>query len=320
MSSVEDNDTAIAVRGLVKRFGTLTAVNDVSFTVRRGEVFGVLGPNAAGKTTTLECIEGLQAPTSGDIEVLGLDVRRDTARVKERIGVQLQASAYFDYLTLREILALFGRFYSRRIAPDDLLAKVRLLDKADATVRKLSGGQKQRFTIAAALVNDAEVLFLDEPTTGLDPQARRDLWASIQGFHAEGRTVVLTTHYMEEAQALCQRVAIMDRGVIVGLDTPANLIRSLPAPFEVKGVADGRVPAEVLESLAGVISVRHDDDGAFSLRSADTSSTLPALIEWMSQAGVRLTHLEVVQATLEDVFLAFTGRELQGDGTEEAGS
>ncbi|MBI4202205.1 MAG: ABC transporter ATP-binding protein, partial [Chloroflexi bacterium] len=219
---------AIVVEDLVKKFGGFTAVDGVSFAVPQGEIFGILGPNGAGKTTTLEIIEGLQEPTAGRTLVMGIDTHRERERMKERIGVQLQASAYFEYLTLTEILDLFGRFYPKRLQVEELLEKVGLLEKAKATVGKLSGGQKQRFTIAAALVNDPEVVFLDEPTTGLDPQARRNLWEFIQAIHREGRTIVLTTHYMEEAQLLCQRVAIMDRGKIIALDAPNNLIRGLP--------------------------------------------------------------------------------------------
>ncbi|MBF8268131.1 MAG: transporter ATP-binding protein [Dehalococcoidia bacterium] len=222
----------IQVEGLVKRYGDLVAVDGVSFSVHAGEVFGILGPNGAGKTTTLEIIEGLQPPTAGRTLVLDMDIQHQAERIKERIGVQIQASAYFEYLTLTEILDLFGRFYPRRLAPKELLEKVGLTDKAKTTVGKLSGGQKQRFTIAAALVNDPELVFLDEPTTGLDPQARRSLWDFIREIQGEGRTVVLTTHYMEEAQMLCQRVAIMDLGKIVAMDTPTNLVRQLPVPYE----------------------------------------------------------------------------------------
>src|SRR3990170_8540366 len=225
---------AIEVAALTKRFGTLTAVDNVSFSVEEGEVFALLGPNGAGKTTALECIEGIQEPSAGEVRVLGTDVRRERGAVKERIGVQLQASAYFQYLTLTEILELFGGLYSKRIPPKDLLQRVQLLDKANARVGQLSGGQRQRFTIAASLINDPQVVFLDEPTTGLDPQARRSIWELIQQIHGEGRTVVLTTHYMEEAQTLCQRVAIMDLGQIVALDTPTSLIRRLPTPYQVK--------------------------------------------------------------------------------------
>ena len=210
----------IEVQGLVKRYGSLTAVDNISFTVRQGEIFGILGPNGAGKTTTLEIIEGLQLPTSGSTVVLGVDTQQNPTAVKERIGIHLQSSAYFDYLTLNEILVLFGSFYRRRINSRELLEKVDLLEKAGTMVKHLSGGQKQRFTVATSLVNDPEIVILDEPTTGLDPQARLNLWQLIQQIHSEGKTIVLTTHYMEEAQALCNRVAIMDMGRIVALDTP----------------------------------------------------------------------------------------------------
>ena len=314
----ESAEHVIAVRDLVKRFGSLTAVDGVSFSVRPGEVFGILGPNGAGKTTALECIEGLQRPTSGSIEVLGLDVQRQTNLVKERIGVQLQASAYFDYLTVREILRLFGSFYSRRVSPDELLSRVGLQEKASTTVGKLSGGQKQRFAIAATLVNDPEVIFLDEPTTGLDPKARRDLWDFIESIHRAGHTVVLTTHYMEEAQHLCQRVAVMDRGRIVALDTPSNLIRALPAPYEVKMLTEGTGALDGLEALDGVVTVERNDDGSVCLRSSEAARTLPALLEWVNSSGGALRHLEVKPANLEDVFLSLTGRGLEPAAEEES--
>ena len=299
----------ITVEALTKRFGRVEAVRGISFSVRKGEVFGILGPNGAGKTTTIECIEGLLEPTSGRTAVLGLDSQRDGQEIKQRIGVQLQASAYFDYLTLREILDLFGRFYRQRIKPDELLTNVALIDKADTTVGKLSGGQKQRFTIAATLVNDPEVIFLDEPTSGLDPQARHNLWDLIRAMNKEGRTVVLTTHYMEEAQSLCDRVAIMDQGLIVALDTPAALVRTLPAPYEVEFTVDGGADRAAFESLDGVVSVMETGAG-YSLRSSDTSRTLPALFGWASGARDRLDQPEVKPATLEDVFLSLTGKAL----------
>jgi ABC-2 type transport system ATP-binding protein len=302
---------AIQVQGLVKQFGALTAVDDVSFEVQPGEVFGILGPNGAGKTTTLECIEGLVDSTAGRTLVLGMETHRETDLVKQRIGVQLQASAYFDYLTLREILRLFGRFYDRRIPPDDLLAQVGLMEKADSTVAKLSGGQKQRFTIAATLVNDPEVVFLDEPTMGLDPQARHNLWEFIRSIHHEGRTVVLTTHYMEEAEALCQRVAIMDRGKIVALDTPANLVRGLPVPYKVKVVLDGDGPVPAFQDLDAVVGVDDEGGGAFTMRSSDAGRTVPDLLALAGRTGLGLSHLEVLSANLEDVFLTLTGRMLR---------
>lgn len=301
----------IVVEGLTKRFGSLDAVKDVSFAVRRGEVFGILGPNGAGKTTALECIEGLQDPTSGKTTVLGIDTRADPGKAKERIGVQLQASAYFDYLKLREILELFGRFYSKRLTPQALLEKVGLVEKIDMPVGKLSGGQQHRFAVAAALVNDPEVIFLDEPTTGLDPQARRNLWEFIQRIHGEGRTVVLTTHYMEEAQFLCQRVAIMDRGSIVALDTPENLISALPVPYKVRIRLAAQPPLQQFERLDAVTGVEAQPDGSIILRSADAARTLPALMGWSSASGQRIDHLEIVRGNLEDVFLTITGRGLR---------
>ena len=300
---------AIRVENLVKRFGSLAAVDNVSFSVEQGEIFGILGPNGAGKTTTLEIIEGLQRPTGGRTTVLGMDSHKESMAVKERIGVQLQASAYFENLTLTEILNLFGRLYSKRIASRELLERVGLLDKAKSTVSKLSGGQMQRFAIAATLINDPEVVFLDEPTAGLDPQARRNLWEFIQAIHRDGCTVVLTTHYMEEAQFLCRRVAIMDQAKIVAMDTPANLIRSLPVPYEVRFTTGGAIEQSDLEELDAVQSAARDEDGLWRLASSDAARTVGALIG-LSQNG-ELTHLEVASANLEDVFLSITGRQLR---------
>ena len=301
----------IQVDGLVKRFGDLTAVAGVSFTVSPGEVFGILGPNGAGKTTMLECIEGLQAPTEGRAAVLGIDAREHPGQLKGRIGVQLQASAYFEQLTLTEILDLFGRMYESHRSPRELLERVDLLDKAKTTVSKLSGGQRQRFTLAASMVNDPEVVFLDEPTTGLDPQARRNVWELIQTMHAEGRTVVLTTHYMEEAQALCHRVAIMDAGRIVALDTPTALVLGLSVPYRIKVQASAPLPTEEMGEIDHVQDVQVVDGGMYTLTSSDASKTLPALLGWVSDRGVTLGHLEVVTSTLEDVFLELTGKELR---------
>jgi ABC-2 type transport system ATP-binding protein len=219
----------IVARDLRKRYGSLHAVDGVSFEVARGEVFGILGPNGAGKTTTIEMIEGMRPIDDGSATIDGIDVRADPRGVKARIGIQLQASAFFDGLTLTELLDLFGTLYGQTVDPAALLAEVELTDKAESQVNTLSGGQKQRFSIAAALVNDPVVLFLDEPTTGLDPQARRHLWGVIRVLRDRGHTVVLTTHYMEEAEELCARVAIMDAGRIVALDTPQRLIDGLIA-------------------------------------------------------------------------------------------
>ena len=217
----------VVARDLRKRYGTVQAVDGVSFEIAEGEVFGILGPNGAGKTTTLEMIEGMRSIDSGSAIVDGVDVSADPRGVKSRIGIQLQASSFFDELNLVELLDLFGHLYGRRVDAMALLADVELTEKSRSQVRTLSGGQKQRFSIAAALVNDPRVLFLDEPTTGLDPQARRHLWGLVRQIRDRGHTVVLTTHYMEEAEELCDRVAIMDAGRIIALDKPLALIDAL---------------------------------------------------------------------------------------------
>jgi len=307
------DEWVVEVEDLVRRYGDLTAVDGVSFRVRRGEVFGIVGPNGAGKTTTLETIEGLQTPTSGFTRVLGLDSHRQPAQVKEIIGVQLQASAYFDFLTLREILDLFGSFYRRRLSPDELLARVALQDKARSQVKHLSGGQQQRFSIIASMVNDPEVLFLDEPTTGLDPQARRSLWELIRDIRQQGTTVVLTTHYMEEAQALCDRVAIMDGGRIVALDSPDKLIEGLEAPFNVRLRLSGSVDPSCL-AVTGVGKVTVDGDGPdreYRLQVTNVGDTLQPLLARLAECKTQVLNLEIEKATLEDVFLAHTGRELR---------
>ncbi len=245
-------DVVLEVRNLTKRYGELIAVNGVSFDVHRQEVFGILGPNGAGKTTTLEMIETLRSIDSGSVTLDGCDVARDGREVKRRIGVQLQSSAFFDKLTLKEILALFGEMYSRHVDPLALLDEVELRDKARSYVAELSGGQKQRFSIAAALVNDPVILFLDEPTTGLDPQSRRHLWGVIRRIRGEGKTIVLTTHYMDEAEELCNRVAIMDAGKIVVSAPPQELIDHLVN----KGFSKNRV-----ERLANLEDVFLDVTG-----------------------------------------------------------
>ena len=303
----------IVVRGLTKRFGTLTAVDDISFAVRRGEVFGILGPNGAGKTTTLECIEGLQDPTSGSIAVLGLDPQREPRTVKERIGIQLQASTYFDNLKVRELLNFFGSLYPKRLPIDGLLEKFDLTDKANAFLRDLSGGQQQRFTIAATLVSDPEVIFLDEPTAGLDPHARHGVWEFIEEMRGEGRTLVLTTHYMEEAEALCDRVAIMNEGRIAALDTPDGLVEGLDAPHEIRARVEPAPPpaaGDALRALPAVVAVRLEDDGGLALRSSDAAKTVPAFFHWAEESKTAVTRIEMRPATLEDVFLSVTGRAL----------
>jgi ABC-2 type transport system ATP-binding protein len=219
----------IEVKNLIKRYGDFAAVNGVSFSVEEGEIFGILGPNGAGKTTTLEIIEGLKRPTQGTITVDGLDTQTHTDEVKSRIGVQLQAANFFEALSLVELINVFGAMYDRKVNALELLEEVQLLDKAASQAKELSGGQRQRLSIAIGLVNDPRVLFLDEPTTGLDPQARRNLWDLVEQVKAKGKTVVITTHYMDEAEVLCDRVAIMDAGKIIALDSPRKLIEQLLA-------------------------------------------------------------------------------------------
>lgn len=221
------NENIIVVKNLKKTFGKVRAVRGISFEVKKGEIFGMLGPNGAGKTTTLEMMEGLRKSDSGDIFVAGIDVCRDQAKVKNLIGVQLQSSAFFDNLTLTELIRFFASLYHVKVDPKRVLDEVGLGEKAGTQVKKLSGGQKQRFSIASALVNKPEILFLDEPTTGLDPQARRHLWDLIRDINSKGMTIVITTHYMDEAEELCDRVAIVDRGAIIDIDSPHNLVEKL---------------------------------------------------------------------------------------------
>lgn len=222
-------DTIVKVEKLKKRYGNKTVVKGVSFEVKKGEIFGILGPNGAGKTTTLEMIEAMRPIDSGSVILKDLDVSKEPEKVKQIIGVQLQSSAFMDKLNLVELLTMFGSFYGKKVHPIKLLKQVQLTDKTKSVVNTLSGGQKQRFSIASALVNKPDVLFLDEPTTGLDPQARRNLWDLVKSIRDEGITVIMTTHYMEEAQVLCDRVAIMDGGKIIALDSPAKLVKNLLA-------------------------------------------------------------------------------------------
>jgi ABC-2 type transport system ATP-binding protein len=307
-------DEAVRVEGLVKRFGSFTAVDHVSFGVQAGEIFGILGPNGAGKTTTLEIIEGLQKPTQGQVTVLGMDILKEPKRIKARMGVQLQSSAYFDYLSLRELLTLMGSFFGKRVRPEELLEQVGLLDKAKSRVKQLSGGQKQRFTVAASLVNDPELLVLDEPTIGLDPQARRHLWELIRQVHQRGVTVMLTTHYMDEAHILCQRLAIMDRGKLVAVGTPQNLIGRLRATYSVKLVLPQPLTEAQLVSLNGrpgappVLSL---EGNTYILRVDNTPGALDQVLDTIVRGNISLQHLEITPVSLEDVFLELTGQELR---------
>jgi ABC-2 type transport system ATP-binding protein len=308
--------TMVEVRELVKRYGRVVAVNGVSLTIQRREIFGILGPNGAGKTTTLEMIEGIRAPDGGTIHVDGLDVRRKGRAVRQRIGVQLQATSLFANLTVRETVALFGGFYRRALPPEALLRVVALEDKARAFTQDLSGGQRQRLALALALVNDPPLLFLDEPTTGLDPQSRRMLWDTVLRLREEGKTIVLTTHFMDEAQLLCDRVAIMDHGQIVAQDTPAGLIGLLGAGAAIEctltlpGAEHAALDAAELRALPGVTDARQGAERAL-IYTSDVERTLVALLGLATARDARLDHLQVHAPTLEDVFLKLTGREMR---------
>jgi ABC-2 type transport system ATP-binding protein len=310
---------AVVVSDLVKTYATpdggeFNAVDGMHFAVEAGEVFGILGPNGAGKTTTLEIIEGVKRPTSGTATVLGMDIGRDARRISEAIGVQLQAASYFEHLRLGEILELFGSFYEQTLPAEQLLEMVGLTEKRNALVRELSGGQAQRFSIVAALVNDPEIVFLDEPTTGLDPQARRNLWEVIQHLNSDlGKTVVLTTHYMEEAEVLSHRVGIVDAGRMVSIDTPAGLIAGLGVGNRIEFGVDGDTPIDGIERLPGFLGVSPIVNGTVRYRASVEAPNLavPALYQWARDHNTELLDVKVRSATLEDVFLATTGKKLR---------
>jgi ABC-2 type transport system ATP-binding protein len=293
----------IEVTDLRKRYGDVRAVDGVTFGVEEGEFFGILGPNGAGKTTTLEIIEGLRQADEGELSVLGLPPWPRNPKLLPRIGVQLQASAFFERLTAREQLRTFGSLYGVPAKKADaMLELVGLDDKADVRVEKLSGGQAQRLSIACALVHDPELLFLDEPTAALDPQARRNLWDVLRSINTEGRTIVLTTHYMDEAESLCDRVAIMDAGRILRLGPPAVLVRGLDAPARIS-VASGVLAVEDARLLPGADEAG-DDGVSLTISTRDPSAVVAAMAAKDALDGVQIRG-----ATLEDVFLDLTGRE-----------
>jgi ABC-2 type transport system ATP-binding protein len=308
-------DFAIRCRGLVKRYGPLVAVNGLDLEVRRGECFGLLGPNGAGKTTTIEMLEGLAPADEGAIALLGRGWASDASWLRTRIGIQLQDTQLAEKLSVEETLGLFRSFYPDGPSVDELLQLVELDTKRAAWVGKLSGGQKQRLSIACAMAGRPELLFLDEPTTGLDPQSRRQLWGVLQRFRQGGGTILITTHYMDEAHALCDRVGIMDHGRLIALGTPAALVAALGAQHVIAfAVADpGRLPADgALSDLPGVTGVRHARD-TVALAASEVHRTIPALLDLLGAHGASLTLLSTHSATLEDVFVSLTGRHLRDD-------
>ena len=297
--------------GLVKRYPGVVAVDGLDLEVRRGECFGLLGPNGAGKTTTVEILEGLTAPDDGVVEVLGQRWgTRDDRLLRERLGIQLQETKLADKLTVAETVRLFRSFYRHGRPVDEVIALVSLDEKRNARVGKLSGGQKQRLALACALVSAPELMFLDEPTTGLDPQARRHVWEVVESFRQGGGTVILTTHYMEEAARLCDRLAIVDHGRRIALGTPAELVASLGADQILELHAGGELDADRLAALPGVAGVSARD-GGFMVRVRDVGAALPAVLAELERAGAPLERLTTHQATLEDVFVHLTGRGLR---------
>ena len=309
--------SAVEVRNLVKRYGRFTAVDSISFAIPRGEIFGMLGPNGAGKTTTLEILEGIRTADGGEAYVDGLDVHRERRAVQQRIGVQLQATTLFPELTIRETLQLFGSFYPRARSADELLRQVALEEKAGERPQNLSGGQRQRLALALALVNDPLIVFLDEPTTGLDPQSRHMLWEIVLQLREQGKTIVLTTHFMDEAQTLCDHIAILDHGHIIAQDTPAGLIGLLGASATIEFAlvaanGSGQPPSitNELRALPAVSDIRQGTERTL-IYTGNLDSTLVALLQIASAANARVDHLQVHAPTLEDVFLKLTGRDLR---------
>ena len=302
--------SVIRVRGLVKRYGDVKAVDGIDFDVAPGEVFGLLGPNGAGKTTTVEILEGLRAPDGGQAIVLGVDVATGSDSLKPRIGISLQTAAMYPKLTVVEVIDLFRSFYTTARPTEELIAELELGERRNARTKDLSGGQRQRLAVALALVNDPELIFLDEPTTGLDPAARRSLWDLIRGLKARGRSVLLTTHYMEEAEILCDRLAIMDHGHILEMGTVDELISKR---FKERAVRFDRIDSiadDDLAALAAVTSIKHDED-AVLLYSSDVAATVGALLAATEAHGIEPQNLGIRRATLEDVFLELTGRALR---------
>jgi ABC-2 type transport system ATP-binding protein len=312
-TSADAGRAALRVAGLRKRFGDVVAVDGLDLTVASGECFGLLGPNGAGKTTTIEICEGLTSPDEGTVEVLGRRWDDDEHALRERLGIQLQETQLAEKLTVEETVRLFRSFYTRGRDVDEVIDLVQLGEKRGARVGKLSGGQKQRLALACAMVGDPELLFLDEPTTGLDPQSRRQLWDLIVELRASGRSIVLTTHYMDEAERLCDQVAIVDHGRVIALGSPRELIASLGAEHVVEFTSpgiDGALRAEELQTLDGVQSAR-EHDGRWSLEVTELARAVPALLRELARRGLPLAELATHSATLEDVFVSLTGRQLR---------
>jgi ABC-2 type transport system ATP-binding protein len=309
---LNENGSVISVRGLRKSYGTFEAVRGISFEVHAGEVFGLLGPNGAGKTTTVEILEGLRQRSSGETIVLGYDPGLQTREIKDRIGVCLQATNLPDKIKVREVLALFATFYSRNSDIDKLLERLQLAEKRDEYYSKLSGGQKQRVALALAMVNDPQLLFLDEPTTGLDPQVRLEIHGLIQELRSANRSILLTTHYIEEAERLCDRVAIIDEGQIIEIGTPREIQQRTLGQSLIEILCEQPMPAIELESF--LKAEKHsfsDDRKSLTVHSLKPARTIVELVKWIDQQGIELADIHLKRPTLEDVFIELTGKRLR---------
>jgi ABC-2 type transport system ATP-binding protein len=301
---------AVEVKDLTKRYGNLVAVDNVSFTIQEGEIFGLLGPNGAGKTTTIEMIEGLRKPDTGSIRVCNIDVTKKDDEVKENIGVQLQSTSVYDKIRVVEAIELFSGYYHKALPTTEILQLMSLHEKRNSFVESLSGGQKQRLALALALVNDPKVLFLDEPTTALDPQARRATWDIIEGLRQQGKTIILNTHYMEEAERLCDRVGIMDHGQIIAMDAPSSLISKQNLNTALEFTSSSTTSKGLFEKLPWVNKVTQDGE-KFILHTREALPLLVEIVRLYQQKQLDLTNISVRVATLEDVFLELTGRRLR---------
>jgi ABC-2 type transport system ATP-binding protein len=301
---------AIQVTDLLKTYGSLTAVDRISFEVEDKEIFGILGPNGAGKTTTLEMIETLRNPDGGSILVEGMDVSKEAKKIKEMIGVQLQTTVFFDNLTVFETIDLFGSFYSNRLGPDELLTRVGLEDKKNSMLNELSGGQHKRVSIALALVNDPKIVFLDEPTTGLDPQVRRNIWEIVENLRDHEKTVVITSHYIEEAEYLCDRVAIMDQGRIIALGTPSQLVDEYAPESNISFKMTPAVDESVVKDIVGVKSAR-SNNGDYTVTTEVPQQTLVGIFTAAYENQAVADEISMRRASLEDVFLKITGRRIK---------